>query len=311
LTPGIGVAPFAVQPASRLFQEHPEWMVKDAAGKPLSLEVPKELGGPCYALDGSDAGVEAWLADLFAELRDCGFRHFKLDLLFLGCVPGLRARPGTRVEAYRRGLSAIRAGAGDAYLLGCAAPYPASIGLVDGVRVGRDVHGAGGFRDSFRETHHRFWAHRALWNNDPGALIVRETEGSEAASASADSAVLSGGAVCAGDSLPQLPPDRLAILSRAVGGSRFRAAVPLDLFEREHPRMLAIPLGGRRFRVGLFNDGDVPRSLVLDLGRLGINRAKVVRADGDAPLNLGLRWKSVLLPPIPARGAVVLEIDGG
>jgi hypothetical protein len=315
LTPGIGLAPFAVSASSRLFKEHGEWMVKDSASRPLAWEAEKDTGGPWYALDGSHPEVQGWLAHVFAILRGYGFAYFRLDLLFMGCIPGVRSRPGTRVSAYRHGLAAIREGAGDSYILGSGAPYHPSIGLVDGMRVSRDAHLPAGpwesFHASFRETHQRFWSHRALWNNDSDALVLRATEGTPDGliGALAASATLSGGAVFSGDVLPDLPPDRLELLARILATARDRAAVPLDLFNRECPRMLVASDGGGKFRAGLFNDGAVARSAVLDLGLLGLNRARILRTDGVRPEDMGPRWRSVLLPPVPGRGAITLDIQ--
>jgi len=313
LTPGIWLAPFVAQPSSRLFKDHPEWMVKDSSGRPLAWETDKEGDGPWYALDGGHPGAGEWLTGLFSALHGYGFRYFMLDFLFMGCIPGVRSQPGTRIMAYRRGLSAIRAGAGNSYITGCAGPYPPSIGLVDGMRVSGDARSGTGpwesFHSSFRETHQRFWSHRALWNNDCDALVLRPDSGSPdgLAGAIAASAALSGGALFSGDDLPELPSDGMALLVRTLEASRERAAVPLDLFSREYPRIL-VARDGDRLRAGLFNDGASPRSIALDLNLLGLSRARVVRTDGARPENLGKHWRSALLPPVPARGAMTIEI---
>ncbi len=317
LVPGIWVAPFLASASSALFKAHPEWMVQDDTGRPLGRDVewavPKE---PWYALDGSHPEVQAHLRELFATLRGWGFGYFKLDFLFVGCGRGHRARPVTRAAAYREGLAAVRAGAGDAYLLGCTAPYPPSVGLVDGMRVSHDIHPGGvlwdAFAEAMRETHQRGWAHRALWNADHDVLLVRDVDrsGYDTARAIAASIGLSGGALFAGDPLPDLPEDRLELVAATLAGRHDAAAVPADLFDREAPRILSLRLGRGLFRVGVFNDSTVARSTALDLETLGLTRARVSVLDGGAPRYLGSYRKRVLTPPVPARGVTLLLLEG-
>ena len=84
---------------------------------------------------------------------DFGYRFLKLDFLFGGAEEGMRHDPyATGVEAYRRGMEAIRESVGnDVYILGCGAPIPDHHGLFDGNRS-RDRarctrRGAAGCRD--------------------------------------------------------------------------------------------------------------------------------------------------------------------
>jgi alpha-galactosidase len=68
--------------------------------------------------------------------EEWGCAYFKLDANFWGAIHGGRFHDpkATRVEAYRRGMQAIRRGAGDAFLLGCNHPIFPSLGLIDGSR---------------------------------------------------------------------------------------------------------------------------------------------------------------------------------
>jgi alpha-galactosidase len=82
-------------------------------------------------------------------------------------------RQATRVEAYRRGMEAIRRGAGDAFILGCNHPLWPSLGLIHGSRssmdVSRDWHH---FAKTGRENLLRGWQNGRLWWNDPDALCL-------------------------------------------------------------------------------------------------------------------------------------------
>ncbi|MEK7476586.1 MAG: glycoside hydrolase family 36 protein [Candidatus Coatesbacteria bacterium] len=317
LVPGLSLAPFTAVASSKLFREHPDWMVKDETGKPLAWDVewaePREFW---YGLDGSHPEVQDWLRELFQSLRRAGFRHFRLDWLFMGCLKGAHAEPVTRVRAYRLGLEAIREGAGDAYLLGVMGPYPPSAGLVDGMRVSHDVHPGqdrwGPLSAAFAEAQQRWWMHRTLWNNDPGAVVVRGTGDGAADEARtiATGAELSGGAIFAGDSLDDLPADRVALIRGALARRRDAAAVPVDVFDRDLPRVLSLPLGRRRFRVGVFNDTGEPRAFALDLEAFGLARARVWELDGEVRRALGVIRRRCLTPPVPPRGVRVLLVEG-
>jgi alpha-galactosidase len=112
--PAIWVAPFIAEKGSQLFREHPEWFIKDSDGKPLSADRVTFRGwrrGPWYALDGTHPEVQKHLEKLFRTLsRDWGCSYFKLDANFWGAMHGGRFHDAnaTRIEAYRRGMHAIR-----------------------------------------------------------------------------------------------------------------------------------------------------------------------------------------------------------
>ena len=70
-----------------------------------------------------------------------GYDYLKLDFLFAAAAEGTRHDPGlTRAQTLRRGLEAIRRGAGKkTFILGCGCPLGPAIGIVDGMRIGPDV----------------------------------------------------------------------------------------------------------------------------------------------------------------------------
>ena len=177
--PAIWVAPFVASPQSRLYQEHPDWFVRDAAGLPLRSD---KIGfggwrlGPWYVLDGTHPGAQRWLEGLFRTLRkDWGCTYFKLDANYWGTMHGgvHYDRNATRVEAYRRGMEAIRRGAGEAFILGCNHPMWPSLGLIHGSRASMDVSREWHyFAKTGRENLLRGWQNGRLWWNDPDALCL-------------------------------------------------------------------------------------------------------------------------------------------
>lgn len=168
---GLWLAPFTVGAASDLARRHPDWLT-GAAGA--------NWGDRLVGLDLTHPGVRAYLADLFARVRELGVDYLKLDFLYGGAVPAPRFDDtATGVAAYRSGLALIREVMGeDVYLLGCGAPILPSVGLVDAMRVSPDTFHEGGEdgsqglrgRMSLRA---RAWQHGVLWVNDPDCLVAR------------------------------------------------------------------------------------------------------------------------------------------
>ncbi|UQN09892.1 glycoside hydrolase family 36 protein [Deinococcus sp. QL22] len=137
-TPGIWLAPFLASPTSRLFRDHPDWMLRGEDGLPLP--VGHNWGGAYYTLDTTHPEVLAWLRELSATVRGWGYTYLKLDFLYGAALPGVRHDPSVgRAQAYRNAMQALRDGAPDAFILACGAPLAGSIGLVDAMRTGPDV----------------------------------------------------------------------------------------------------------------------------------------------------------------------------
>jgi alpha-galactosidase len=134
--PGIWVAPLIARPGSRLAAEHPDWLLRDESG--AAVTAGSNWGGVFHALDTTHPAVKEWLEALVARLVGWGYNFLKLDFLYAGALPGRRRVETPREEAYRDALRSIRRSAGDAYLLGCGAPVLASLGVVDGLRIGPD-----------------------------------------------------------------------------------------------------------------------------------------------------------------------------
>ncbi|MEV0201614.1 glycoside hydrolase family 36 protein [Nonomuraea sp. NPDC050691] len=174
---GIWTAPFLAGHQSRLYREHPDWMVGGAhAGHMWDQDL--------AVLDVTHPDAAAHLVGVFRAFAALGITHFKLDYLYAGALPGRRHEDLGPVAAYRRGLELVREGAGpDATLHGCGAPMLPSIGLVDVMRVSPDIaptlHPRSGdisqpsqlgarLTGAAREFLHARW-----WVNDPDCLIVR------------------------------------------------------------------------------------------------------------------------------------------
>ncbi|MCS7067637.1 MAG: alpha-galactosidase [Meiothermus sp.] len=185
LTPGLWLAPFIARPSSSLFKEHPDWFLRDEQGELVSAGT--NWGG-FYALDVTLPAVQDWLRSLIQTVRGWGYRYLKLDFLYAAALPGKRSGGASREEAYREALRILREAAGeDVYILACGAPIIASLGLVDGLRIGPDVapywdnedrrvflHDPTGpsAYNALRTSLHRLWL-RPLVHTDPDVAYFR------------------------------------------------------------------------------------------------------------------------------------------
>lgn len=248
--PAIWVAPFVASPQSRLFQEHPDWFVKDDEGKPLPSNKVGFGGwrlGPWYALDGTHPEAQKWLENLFRTMRrDWGVTYFKLDANYWGAMHGGHRfdQNATRVEAYRRGMEAIIRGAGDAFILGCNHPLWPSLGVIHGSRSSGDISRSWKtFTKTGEENLYRGWQNGRLWWNDPDCLVLRDgksadivapdgkpvTTGSVPENEYVFHATLiyaTGGMLLSGDDLTKITPHRLEFLRKSLPptGRNFRFA---------------------------------------------------------------------------------------
>ncbi|MGH7813007.1 MAG: glycoside hydrolase family 36 protein [Candidatus Binataceae bacterium] len=191
---GLWTAPFLAARDSRVMIDHPDWfLINEESGWPVQAGFNQNWttsNDPfAYALDPSNPAFAEHLERLFAKLaREFGYSYLKLDFLYAAAAEGRRhGLTLTRAETLRRGLEAIRAGAGgDAFILGCGCPLGPAVGIVDGMRIGPDVapfwgDTTGGMGEP--STLHaveaivsRSFMHRRLWLNDPDCLMLRARE---------------------------------------------------------------------------------------------------------------------------------------
>jgi alpha-galactosidase len=175
-------------------------------------------------LDGTHPEVQAHFERLFATMRaEWQVEYFKLDAIFWGMMHGGRFHDpaATRVEAFRRGMQAIRRGAGKgSYILGCNHPIWPSLGLIDGSRSSLDIErNWRSVSRTGRENLLRAWQNGRLWWNDPDTLVQTGLPENEARFHAA-LVYATGGAMLAGDDLATLPRDKVSVfqaLSRPTG----------------------------------------------------------------------------------------------
>jgi alpha-galactosidase len=332
---GLWTAPFCVVPESRLFAEHPEWLLRDGDVLFRGLLHPMwSKDASVHVLDTSLAPVLDHLERTFRALVEMGWSYQKLDFLYSAAMRAEAADPRlTRAERLRRGLDAIRTGCGrDAFLLGCGCPLGAAVGVVDAMRIGPDVAPtwapvleipvpgleptAPSTRNAIRNVLHRAWMHRRLWLNDPDCLMARSRDtqltpdevGTLAAAIGA-----TGGLGIFSDDVPGLAaPERRLVaetlgLAREVdGGGAVGTASVIGLLAPEGPKGVA----ARTLAGGVLaalNLGDTPVRRRFELAELGLPAA----VGGPAlELALGPHASEVLYLRGAARLAVFCDMDG-
>lgn len=288
--PGIWTAPFAAASSSRLFADHPDWVLRDELNRPVVAW--RHMGTtPCYALDCTRGEVLAWLDETFRRIRsEWGAQFFKIDFLYAAALAGRRHDANaTRAQALRRGVETIRAAIGDdAFLLGCGAPLGPCVGLVDGMRVGPDVSpnwhpiwshdlSMPATENALRNSLARAPFHGRLWANDPDCVLVRQRGAEQELVLNemrtlAASAALLGGITLNADHLPVTRPGRLKYLHQTLPPTGVSAR-PLDLFEHEMPRLLLLSVRrpwGRWWIAAAINWSDRTVETAIHLAELGL-----------------------------------------
>ncbi|MBD3229371.1 MAG: hypothetical protein GF329_14395 [Candidatus Lokiarchaeota archaeon] len=272
LKPGLWIAPFLISPLSKVYKEHPDWVVKNEKGKPIAgAWNPNLYGGSVskfkffrgifstlYVLDTTNPEVQDWLYNLFSKIvDDWGFEYIKIDFIYAAALKGIRHERVTRIQAYRKGLEIIRSAVSDdTFILGCGAPLASSIGLVNGMRVSCDTAPAW---DPFYSKLSRkllklpstpavlpamannmllSFFHRNWWINDPDCLMIRKKNSGLSLNEVRTQITLIGltnGIYMISDNLTTLDVDRFRLIRKFIPVDDI-SALPLDLFDSEFVR---------------------------------------------------------------------------
>lgn len=184
---GLWLAPFVCTGKSEIFKNHPEWVARDARGKPLKAGFNPLWGGYFYALDFYHPGFQAYLREVFTTVFDqWGFGMVKLDFLY--AVTLLSRTDKTRGQMMHEAMAFLRELAGDKLILGCGVPLSAAYGFVDYCRIGSDVGLTWEDRflkainykervstvNSLASTVGRRHLNGRVFQNDPDVFILRE-----------------------------------------------------------------------------------------------------------------------------------------
>ena len=327
--PGLWIAPFMVGNRSRLYREHPDWVVRErATDAPLvRWKFYAEFrwhkrSEEYYILDATHPDAFEYLRRVFRTWRhEWGCEYFKTDFMFWGAEYGPdRARwhteGMTRIEIWRRVVEMIRQEIGNALWLDCGLLW-ASVGLVDGLRIGNDIgvewRGQLSAQSLLRDQATRNFANHILWQTDPDCILLRDRfhhlSDAEVRSL-ALYAGMTGGVTMTSDTLDELSPERLRLWKFLVNSPhtpcRFpllgqslityeRVPADLHLPHARHqpvsdPVLVQVRGNEKMSALYIFNTGDTPIQRTYALDALGIAGKQYVfdwtkQTFGDSPVS--------------------------
>lgn len=281
---GIWTAPFEVGEFGSIYQNHKDWLVRNAKGEPIQVTTDEEVRSEkVFALDCTNPAAQEFLRQTYRTLaREWQVKYIKLDFMDTTAVEGYSYRPHTTaLENIRIGLQVIRDAVGDTVLLDKdGSPMLTPVGIVDQGRVSQDTgHTFERSKEAAPGIAARYYMHRNFFVNDPDAFTVSRQVIEERkiqapltldeAKVSIALAAVSGGMYEIGDDLPTLgaDPDRVALVTNPdllAIAKLGRAALPIDLLsyraEDEEPSIFLLREDARQSVLAVFNWTDKPSS---------------------------------------------------
>ena len=135
LKAGIWLAPFGAQRGSKIAAEHPDWLVKNKKGKPITVGA--NWGG-FYPLDIDNQQARDYIKGVFdVVLNQWGFDLVKLDFLYATAVVPMHNK--TRGQLAYESIDFLRECVGDKQILGCGVQQMPCFGKVEYMRIGADM----------------------------------------------------------------------------------------------------------------------------------------------------------------------------
>ncbi len=332
---GMWVAPFRVGSKAWVYENHKDWLLHNADGKPIQIGFIESSKDPLYILDATNPGAQDYLRRTFQKLsREWGARYFKLDFMDDTAIEAYRYQPNvTALEAERIGLQLIRDAVGDAVLLDKdGSPMLNTVGLTELGRTSTDTgHSFAGDKEDATGIAARYYMNNNFYIADPDAfsvarqLITDQTWHQSKTPLSLDDAEVSitlaaiaGGMYEIGDDLPTLgaDPDRVALLrNRDLLDmvSLRTAAKPLDLMtyapEDEQPSIFLLHEDKRQSMLAVFNWTDGSRSHQFSAGDLGLSSSNLTATDAfHADRSVDLANGNLRIQKQPAHSVRLIKI---
>ena len=315
---GLWIAPSVVAQNTQTFREHPDWLFKDAEGKPRVLYRWYWKPNPqCYTLDSSHPEAAKWIEDTFARLSADGVSYYKIDFLSGGggnphdpyCVPSW--------GVLRRAMESIRRGAGpDAWVRYNQTPPLLAVGLAHSSYIGADTgdaglgDGIGTLGVNSQTLAATYWINDRLYHREVCDMSVGPNAKVEEARLRLAIMTLSGCSISYSDDLRLLPPPRIHMMQQCLppGSPPMK---PLDLFDRAFPSVWHVHCKNDADGwdvVGLFNFENDPQERAVQFASLGLPEgAEVAAFEFWEEKFLGVVRDGVSLK-IPPRGSRILSL---
>lgn len=132
---GIWLAPFVAEGKSALFNDHPDWFLRDENGEFVCAGF---NWSNFYPLDIYNLDVQNHLKNVFHTIfHDWQYDMVKLDFLYAACLGNRKDK--TRGQVMVDAMEMLREWIGSGLILGCGVPLGPAFGNVDFCRIGCDV----------------------------------------------------------------------------------------------------------------------------------------------------------------------------
>ncbi len=314
---GLHFDGFRADLTSEIYRKHPEYFLHDQDGNIIyhTRRTPDVIMRTIY-FDYSHPGARAYIQECIEAMKEWGITYFKVDFMRYGLNSEIkRANPSvesirqydptiTGVERFRLGMQAMREAIGEHYFLGCSAVFGPTIGFVDGMRTGGDIHPRyETFIKRAFENSSSYYLDGKVWRGDADYLVFREaadedetvrqephkhggTKTLNEAQMWADYNKLYGNIRLNSDNLMILRPERTEMFRKVLEWPAMDISVPVDLWKRgahdSDAFELILASDDRAIFLGVFNWGDGSKEY--DLSAFGL----------DAPVVLDGRHSTII-----------------
>lgn len=296
---GIYVAPLVVHENSRIFRNHPRWILKNADDDPIVMD--EDVEGKLYALDATHDDVKKYIGKVFKSFHEIGFTYYEIDRLDWGLQESTETQKTRKVgkssvQVLRALMDIIREAVGaGSFITANRAPYSPLIGFVDAVRIDIDQSWKWEKETTGRiieESYNTQYFNNVFWQNDPDVVFMRNYKNDYTVveqKSLALWAAFMGGAVGISDNFKAIDSDKLQLWRFLEPSTRPQSAM-LPFWGNNVINKVAV----RRYRkvkgwsVLVLNDSDgvVSESyLMIDL--IGIKEAWVFVWEPGFSLGLG------------------------
>jgi alpha-galactosidase len=299
LVPGIWTSPFQVSERSWVYQNQPDWLVKNAKGQPIHAGTVEDNKDQLFVLDTTNPAAQEYLRKTYFTLvNEWGVHYIKLDFMDDSGIEGYYYKLNTTaLEAQRIGLQIIRDTVGDdVYLDKDGSPMMNPVGYVDYGRLSQDTgHTFDASKEAAPGIAARYYMNRNFFVADPDAFTVstqtiadqtwHESDKPvtlDEARVSIALAAISGGMFEIGDELPSLSkaPERLALIQNQDLIQMIRlgkASVPMDLMDFSpddlQPSIFFLKENDRQSILTAFNWTNKDRDHSIKLTTVGLRAA--------------------------------------